>query len=211
MHILIVYAHPEPKSFNAALKEAAVETLAQAGHEVRVSDLYAQGFKARIDIGDFLKPANPEQLNILAEGANALATGTFLEEIKKEQEKVVWADLVIFQFPLWWFSMPSIIKGWVDRVFTLGFAFDIANGRLYENGLFKGKKAMLSLTTGGPEIGYTPNGRAGDILAVLWPIHSGAFRWLRRAAAVCGIQCAHGIGRRAASTTGRVPEASARD
>jgi NAD(P)H dehydrogenase (quinone) len=78
---------------------------------------------------------------------------------------------VLLQFPLWWFSMPAILKGWVDRVLSRGFAYSA--GRKYETGHFKGKRAMLSITTGTASTLYEPNGIDGDLHHVLWPIHNG--------------------------------------
>lgn len=81
------------------------------------------------------------------------------------------ADLILFHFPVWWFSMPAILKGWVDRVFARGFAYSA--GRKYGKGHFFGKKAMICLTTGTDSTLYEPNGIDGDLLHVLWPIHNG--------------------------------------
>lgn len=96
-------------------------------------------------------------------------------EGRAEQEKVAWANLVILQFPMWWFSMPAILKGWVDRVLSLGFAY--ASGHKYATGLMKRKKAMLSLTTGTASSLFESNGMHGDLHHVLWPINNGIFAY----------------------------------
>jgi hypothetical protein len=80
-------------------------------------------------------------------------------------------DLMIWQFPLWWFGVPAILKGWVDRVFAMGRTY--GGERFYENGVFKGKRALLSVTTGGPEAVYQKGGWNGDIQAILRPIQRG--------------------------------------
>jgi NAD(P)H dehydrogenase (quinone) len=175
MNILIVYAHPEPKSFNGAMKDLAVQTLTGAGHTVQVSDLYAQQFQPRITWDDFPKPLNPNVMSILPEMENARNTNTVEASVRAEQEKLLWSNLVILQFPLWWFSMPAIMKGWVDRVMTLGFAFHW--GQMYDTGMLAGRRAIISTTTGGPSTGYEPNGRGGDISQILWPIHNGILRF----------------------------------
>ena len=176
MNVLIVYAHPEPKSFNGAMKDLAVETLRGAGHEVVVSDLYAMGFSAVVGAQDFLgERADPEYLAIAAEQTKASQTGTLAPDIVAEQEKLARADLLILQFPIWWFGMPAIMKGWADRVFARGFAY-IA-GRKYDTGMFKGKTAMVSATTGTSADTYAPDGVDGDIHCVLWPIHNGLLRY----------------------------------
>lgn len=73
-------------------------------------------------------------------------------------DKVSWADLVIFQFPIWWTSFPAIMKGWIDRIFFNGFAFNADEFKVYTEGLLKGKKAMLSFTTGAPQELYSSQG-----------------------------------------------------
>jgi NAD(P)H dehydrogenase (quinone) len=93
-----------------------------------------------------------------------------------EQEKLSRADLVILQYPMWWwFGMPAILKGWADRVFTRGFAY--LPGRKYDTGMFRGKRAMVSVTTGTSADTYAPDGIDGDILDILWPVHNGLLRY----------------------------------
>jgi NAD(P)H dehydrogenase (quinone) len=154
MRVLIVFAHPEPKSLNGSLKDVAVQALEEKKHEVKVSDLYSMGFKATLDQEDFLNLQNPERFNPIMEQLHAAQTDGFAQDIKKEMEKVEWADLVIFQFPIWYGGMPAILKGWMERVFASGFSSDMFQGKIYDKGLLKGKKAMLSFTTGGAEESY---------------------------------------------------------
>ena len=176
MNILIVYAHPEPRSFNGALRDVAVEALRAAGHAVVVSDLYAMAFGAVAGVADFLgERADSEVLSIPREQTRAYETGTLAPDILIEQDKVRRADLVIFQFPMWWFGMPAILKGWVDRVFARGFAY--VAGRKYDTGLMRGKTAMVVATTGTSADTYAPDGIDGDILNILWPIYNGLFRY----------------------------------
>ena len=177
MNVLIVFAHPEPRSFNAALKDIAVQTLQGLGHEVQVSDLYAMHWSPALKESDFAgQRADPDYLDLSREQEHAFAQGTTCAAVKTEQDKVAWCDLVIFQFPVWWFSMPAILKGWVDRVLSRGFAY--SSGRKYESGHFKGKRAMLSITTGTADTLYEPNGIDGDLHHVLWPIHNGMLAYM---------------------------------
>ncbi|MED4886573.1 NAD(P)H-dependent oxidoreductase [Lysinibacillus fusiformis] len=157
----MVYAHPEPKSFNGALKDLAISELTALGHQVKVSDLYEMNFKAVADSNDFIKRENNDFLKYAVEQKNAVKTNSFSKDIQEEQEKLVWADFVIFQFPLWWYSVPAILKGWFDRVFASGFVY--ARDMRYDTGGLKGRKAMLSITTGSPKEAYTPYGMDGDI------------------------------------------------
>ena len=78
-------------------------------------------------------------------------------------------------FPIWWFGMPAIMKGWADRVFARGFAY--MPGRKYDTGLFRGKLSMVAATTGTSADTYAPDGIDGDILSVLWPVHNGLLRY----------------------------------
>jgi NAD(P)H dehydrogenase (quinone) len=163
MNVLIVYAHPEPESFNGSLKDLAVDTLADEGHQVQVSDLYAMKWKAVLDEDDFPERMNPELFNPIMEQVNAMENGSIPLDIKEEMDKVLWADVVIFQFPIWWSNFPAILKGWMDRVFYNGFAFNLAEMQLYGNGPLKGKRGMLSFTTGAPRALYTDQGPHGEI------------------------------------------------
>lgn len=163
MNVLIVYAHPEPESFNGSLKELAVDTLTGEGHQVQVSDLYAIKWKAVLDDDDFTDRMNTEIFNPIMEQVNAVEKGAIPHDINIEMDKVIWADLIIFQFPIWWSNFPAILKGWVDRVFFNGFAFNLAEMKLYDNGPLKGKKAMLSFTTGAPRELYSAQGPHGEI------------------------------------------------
>lgn len=174
MEILIVHAHPEPKSFNTALKNCAVETATALGHTVTVSDLYAMQFNPLSTAADFKATANAEYFKPQAEQVNAYQQGLFSDELQNEMNKFDKADLVIFNFPLWWFSMPAILKGWVDRVFAMGFAYGAGKG-VYENGAFKNKRAFVTTTTGGPENSYGDKGKNGKTETILFPIQHGIF------------------------------------
>ncbi|MDA0634562.1 NAD(P)H-dependent oxidoreductase [Nonomuraea sp. CA-218870] len=178
MKTLIVHAHPEPRSLNGALKDLAVSTLERAGHEVRVSDLYAMGWKAVVDAGDFGTSAS-SPLKVTADSGRAFDTGTLAPEVRAEQDKLLWADTVIFQFPLWWYTMPAILKGWFDRVFTYNFAYgvgehsDVKYGERFGEGTLAGRRALLSVTVGGRESHYAERGVAGPIDDLLFPIQHG--------------------------------------
>jgi NAD(P)H dehydrogenase (quinone) len=168
MHALIVYAHPEPKSFNGALKDIAIDAIGAAGHSVEVSDLYAEQFDPVGGRQDFSTVADPKRFHYQNEQLLAAQSGTFSEEIKREQARVRRAEFIMFQFPLWWGGPPAILKGWLERVLAHGFAF--ADGRRYDTGLFKGGGALICVTTGGTAERYSASGIYGDIGQVLWPM-----------------------------------------
>jgi NAD(P)H dehydrogenase (quinone) len=175
MNVLIVYAHPEPKSMNGAMFSTAVDTLRAAGHHVQASDLYAMDFNPVSDRTNFTSVLNPAYYKQQLEEMHATAVKGFAADIEMEQQKVEWCDLMIWQFPLWWFGVPAILKGWVDRVFAMGRTY--GEGRLYENGVFTGKKALLSLTTGGGPKDYEKGGLQGDMAGILRPLHRGMFEF----------------------------------
>jgi len=80
-------------------------------------------------------------------------------------------DALVLQFPLWWFGMPAIMKGWVDRVFAAGRVY--GGGKWYDHGAFAGKRAICSVTIGGPASMYTRDGLNGPIDEILFPINHG--------------------------------------
>ncbi|WP_424355870.1 NAD(P)H-dependent oxidoreductase [Methanobacterium sp. MBAC-LM] len=163
MNVLIIFAHPEPNSLNGVMKDLTAKTLRDNGHEVKISDLYGMRFKAVLDENDFSQRQNSEQFNPMMEQVNAVGTGSLSQDIKDEVEKIKWADMLIFQFPVWWTSPPAILKGWFDRVFLPGVVHNIAEGKMYDTGLLRGKKAMLSFTTGAPKEVYSSEGPHGDL------------------------------------------------
>ena len=93
--------------------------------------------------------------------------------LAREMDKLNWCDYLIFICPIHWFSLPAMLKGWVDKVFASSFAY--GGGKWYDNGCFNSKRALLTMTTGGPEFLYYPDGLNGDIHSILYPITHGLF------------------------------------
>jgi NAD(P)H dehydrogenase (quinone) len=175
--ILIVYAHPEPTSVTRQLVEATAGTLESQGHEVLRSDLYGMRWKAVYDEHDFPGRADPERLSFIMESANAYASGRQTEDVVAEQAKLMSADAVIFQFPLWWYGVPAILKGWIERVYAFGFGYGYKNGTnefRFGEGVLKGKRALVQVSTGGPEAEFGPRGINGPIEQLLFPLTRGA-------------------------------------
>lgn len=104
MNILIVYAHPEPKSLNGSIKDFYFDYFNAQGNQVKVSDLYAMNWKAVADGNDFIEYNEKERLNYMQSSGAAFANKTQTQDIGHEQEKLLWANFIIFQFPLWWMS-----------------------------------------------------------------------------------------------------------
>ena len=171
MNVLLVLAHPERRSFNGAMFDTAQATLQAAGHTVVTSDLYRMGFDPISSRRNFVSVKDADYLKPQVEEMWASEVGGFAPDLEAEIAKIEAADLMIWQFPLWWFGMPAILKGWVDRVFAMGRTY--GNGHIYETGKFKGKRALLSLTTGGPEAAYLEDGFNGDLNAMLRPMQRG--------------------------------------
>jgi NAD(P)H dehydrogenase (quinone) len=174
--ILIVYAHPEPTSLTRHLVDVAVQTLQRQGHEVLLSDLYAMRWKAVFDEHDFPSRADAGRLSLVTESGHSYSSGQQAMDIAFEQRKLLVADAVILQFPLWWFGMPAILKGWVDRVFAYGLAYGFkgaGNRYRYGDGAFKGKRALLSVMVGGPAEDYSARGINGPLEQILFPITHG--------------------------------------
>ncbi len=176
MNVLIVFAHPEPQSFNAAMKDRSVEVLRAQGHEVVVSDLHAMGWKAVADADDFGVRANPDYLVYALEQRHGFRDGTLSPDIRAELDKLVWADLVIFHFPLYWYSMPAIMKGWIDRVLISDLCY--GGLRFYDRGGLTGKRAMLAITLGGQPHMFSRVGVHGDLQALLSHILRGTLAYV---------------------------------
>jgi NAD(P)H dehydrogenase (quinone) len=177
-NILLVLAHSEPRSLNGALKDLAITTLTAAGHTVTVSDLYAMKWKAVADAGDFTDEPAGDRFYYARSSARGYKGGTQTADIVAEQKKLIAADAVILQFPLWWFSMPAIMKGWIDRVFAYGLAYGIGYeggryGTRYGEGSFVGKRALIVTTTGGQATHFTDRGVNGGIEDLLFPLTHG--------------------------------------
>lgn len=139
MKVLIVFTHPSKNSFNHALLENIISGLKQAGHEIRIKDLYKENFNP-ILTGDDL---------------TMLHTNNIPEKIDKEQQQLLWADSLIFIYPLWWFDRPAMLKGWFDVVLTNGLAFEYSSEGV--KGLLKHKKALVIITAGGSKQYFIDN------------------------------------------------------
>lgn len=131
MKVLILYAHPNPLSFNQAILQRVQSTLEARGHEFRTLDLYQRDDKLRLDGADLA----------------AIKSGETPADIRERQAEVLWADALVFIYPVWWFGMPAILKGWIDRVFQEGFAFRFSHEGM--SGLLGPRSALVIHTTGG--------------------------------------------------------------
>jgi len=168
MHALIVLAHPEAKSFNAQMAETAKAAIKAMGHTAEISDLYRQGFDPREDLSHFSNPKAPEWFSAQTEQRHAYDTGSLPAQVAAEMEKIERADLVILQYPVWWFTMPAMLKGWFDRVFVYGAMY--TSKMRFDRGRFKGRRAFASISTGAPAATHGCDGRNGDTDLLMWPM-----------------------------------------
>lgn len=170
MNVLIVMAHPERASFNGGLVDAAIESLESEGHSVDLDDLYREGFDPVEGASHYTDRVDDGYFAPLTEQRAHYEGGKLPADVQREIQRLEWADLVVFQFPLWWHAQPAILKGWFDRVLVYGGLY--SGSRRYDRGHFRGKTAMCSVTAGSPESAFMPLGRAGDMADWLWPMHA---------------------------------------
>ena len=130
MKHLIISAHPNPQSFNRALVEEVIKATRQAGGETVVRDLYTLDFNPVLSWREL----------------NASIKGIVPAEIKFEQKLITEADLITFIYPLWWMGFPAILKGYLDRVLSYGFAYQNENN--ISVGLLGHKKIQQFITMG---------------------------------------------------------------
>lgn len=175
MNTLIVLAHPERQSFNANLAKLAQDTFSQNGHKVKTSDLYELNFDPRESQKHFSIRQNSERFDAQAEQRFNWGNKSLPQDVQDEIDKILWADLVILQFPLWWFGLPGILKGWIDRVFVYGGLY--SGARRHDKGVCRGKKVLACVTAGSSELACAPDGREGDTQLILWPTFY-AFRYV---------------------------------
>jgi len=135
MKVLVIYAHPNPKSFNHAILESFTRGLAEAGHPYEKVDLYGINF-------------NP---CLRGEDIAQLMEGKVPDDVRAQQEKVSEAEGLVFIHPIWWTGPPAILKGWIDRVFSIGFAYAFDEKDGHPIGLLKNQKALVINTSGAAE------------------------------------------------------------
>ena len=140
MKHLIIYAHPNPNSLNGQFKDTLVEHLQQDGQEIIVRDLYAVGFNPVLSLEDLAGQRK----------------GLVADDVAKEQEFITWSDSITFIYPIWWTGLPAMMKGYVDRVFSYGFAYSYTQG--IQKGLLTGRNAVIINTHGKSHDEYHANG-----------------------------------------------------
>jgi NAD(P)H dehydrogenase (quinone) len=127
MRVLVIYCHPRPDSFSAALRDAAVDGLTASGHSVELRDLYASAFDPVL---------STQQRGVYFNEAESVSG------VEDHVASLRQADGLVLVYPTWWFGMPAMLKGWFDRVWLPGVAFHLG-----------GPKVMVPLLTNIRRIG----------------------------------------------------------
>ncbi len=168
MRALILLAHPEPRSFNAHLATQAAEQLRHDHLQVDVVDLYAEGFDPLEAAHHHSSRLQPDRFDAQREQRYGAEQGRLPADVQRHLQLLQAADLVILQFPLWWFATPAILMGWLDRVLVYGPMYN--SRRRHEHGAMRGKRALPSVTTGSSARACGMDGREGDTRLLLWPL-----------------------------------------
>lgn len=173
--VLIVLAHPEPTSFAAALARTAVATLEDGGWDVTLLDLYREDFDPVLSERDFAQRTIPDRLQPMDEQIHAVTGGTFAPDLARHIELFTAADLLVLVSPMWWFSVPAMLKGWIDRVFANGVAYSYPDVPAW-SGFLGTKRGMLVMTSS-----YEPEqfraDRVGELHHVLHPLLHGTLAY----------------------------------
>jgi len=161
MKVHLIHAHSEPRSFTAAMRDVLIEEFTRQGADVDQSDLYAMGFNPVLSPADFGERKDADHLTYALEQRHGYNSGTLAPDIQAEIEKVLAADLLVFTFPIFWFSVPAILKGWIDRVFISGPFY--GGLRIYENGGLANKRALAAFSLGGQGYMFGSEGIHGEL------------------------------------------------
>lgn len=161
MQVHLIHAHSQADSFVTAMKDVIVKELEGQGANVTISDLYAMGFNPVASDADFTARRDSSHLVPALEQRHGYETGTLAPNIATEVEKLLAADVIGFTFPLHWFSVPAILKGYIDRVFLSGPFY--GGKRIYAAGGLAGKRAFTAFSLGGREHMFGPGAIHGEL------------------------------------------------
>lgn len=153
----------------------ARESLSAQGCTVDFLDLYARDWNpvlSRDEFPAFEGPFKPQR-----EQQNAFNTGRLASDVGEDLDRVFDADLLVLSFPLWWFSLPAILKGWIDRVFVMGAVSGGGVG-VFGTAALRGRRAVALVTTGGSAEVFTDTGLFGSMDDFLFHINRGIFEFV---------------------------------
>lgn len=161
MQVHLVHAHPEEDSFVAAMRDVMIHRFSAAGASVTLSDLYAMKFDPVMSADDFGERRDPDHVTYALEQRHGYETRTLAPDILAEIDKVIAADVLAFTFPLFWFSVPAMLKGWIERVLISGPFY--GGRRIYANGGLAGKRALAAFSLGGRPHMFGPDAVHGEL------------------------------------------------
>ncbi len=168
MNAHVLLAHPERNSFNGLLADTTRSSLEGAGWGVTFADLYGMGFNPVESPEHYPSRADSERFHAQTEQRFNADEGTTPADVAEQIELVMASDLLVVHFPLWWFGMPAMLKGWIDRVFVYGTMY--RSQMRYDAGICAGKKMLACVTTGASADSCSHNGRESDTRLLMWPL-----------------------------------------
>lgn len=140
MNVLVVICHPRRDSLTGALADAFIEGVKQSGHGVEIADLYAENFDPRMPPADEPDFGDPDKV--------------YSEEVRSEMARIERNDGIAMFFPVWWWSAPAMLKGWIDRVWNFGWAYGWAGTKAH----IPLNKALMVALGGSPQEDFTSGG-----------------------------------------------------
>ena len=133
MRTLVIYCHPNPESLVAAARDRVLAGLRTAGHEVRLTDLYADGFRPELS----------------ADERRAHREPGVAPELDRHADDLRWAEALVLVYPTWWSGQPAMLKGWIDRVWGCGVAWELPDGASIIRPLLPNIRRIAIVTTHG--------------------------------------------------------------
>lgn len=133
MRVLVIYCHPDPESFIAAARDRVLTGLAAAAHDVRCTDLYGDGFQPDMTA--------PERRTHTEPGVAG--------ELQRYADDLHWAEALVLVYPTWWSAQPAVLKGWIDRVWVAGVAWELPPGKNVLRPLLTDVRRIVVVTTHG--------------------------------------------------------------
>lgn len=151
MRVLVIYVHPKRVCFTGELLSNVIAGLEDADHEVQVADLYSEGFNPAFGAEDYAQ----------------FSGEAMPSEVTREQKRIEWSEGIVIVSPIWWYQYPAMLKGWIDRVFSEGWAFADSYARGGTN--LGWRKLLIIASAGGRPETYEKHGYTSAIKA-LWDV-----------------------------------------
>ncbi len=134
MKVLVVYCHPNEGSLVAAARDRVLAGLRAGGHDVRLTDLYAEGFRPELSEWERRHHLDPPDGK---------------PDIAPHADNLRWCEALVFVYPTWWAGQPGMLKGWIDRVWVAGVAYELPDGANRIRPLLGNIRRIMAVTTHG--------------------------------------------------------------